>query len=212
MVRESNALSPEDGRLLGIVIAEVERLNALVTTMLQVGRPSQIQPETVDLRRIANDVAAVARGEATSSNRLRIEEVSPESPIIVRVDSDRMRQVVWNLVRNAVQASPRRGTVEIRTGLDDEGRAFLEVADEGPGIGAAQRERLFDMFYSGRSYGVGLGLALVKQIVDQHRGTIDILDRDGPGTRFRITLPRDQDSVRPTAEARPGEHPDPRHA
>jgi len=212
MVRESNALSPEDERLLGIVIAEVERLNSLVTTMLQVGRPSQIQTDRVDLRSIASDVTAVARGEATTSNGLRIEEVSPGEPIIVRVDSDRMRQVIWNLVRNAVQASPRHGTVEVRTGLDEEGRAFLEVADEGPGIGAAQRERLFDMFYSGRSHGVGLGLALVKQIVDQHRGTIDILDRDGRGTRFRITLPREQGSVRPIAEARPGERPGPRHA
>ncbi len=212
MVRESNALSPEDGRLLGIVISEVERLNALVTTMLQVGRPSQIQTETVDLRMIASDVAAVARGEATSSNGLRIEEVSPRQPILVHVDSDRMRQVVWNLVRNAVQASPRQGTVEVRTGLDDEGCPFLEVADQGPGIGAAQRERLFDMFYSGRGYGVGLGLALVKQIVDQHRGTIDIIDREPAGTCFRITLPREHDSVRPIAEARPDERPGPRHA
>lgn len=212
MVRESNALSPEDGRLLGIVISEVERLNALVTTMLQVGRPSQIQTETVDLRSIASDVAAVARGEATASNGLCIEEVSPDQPINVNVDSDRMRQVIWNLVRNAVQASPHRGTVEVRTGLDEEGRAFLEVADEGPGIGAAQRERLFDMFYSGRSHGVGLGLALVKQIVDQHRGTIDILDREGRGTCFRITLPRQEDSVRPNAEARTDERPGPRHA
>ena len=212
MVRESNALSPEDGRLLGIVISEVERLNALVTTMLQVGRPSQIQTETVDLRSIASDVAAVARGEATASNGLCIEEVSPDQPINVNVDSDRMRQVIWNLVRNAVQASPHRGTVEVRTGLDEEGRAFLEVADEGPGIGAAQRERLFEMFYSGRSHGVGLGLALVKQIVDQHRGTIDILDREGRGTCFRITLPRRQDSVRPNAEARTDERPGPRHA
>ena len=212
MVREGNALGPEDGRLLGIVISEVERLNSLVTTMLQVGRPSQIQTEAVDLRSIASDVVAVARGEATGSNGLRIEETSPDEPLIVTVDPDRMRQVIWNLVKNAVQASPHRGTVEVRTGLDDAGRAYLEIADEGPGIGVAQRERLFDMFYSGRSHGVGLGLALVKQIVDQHRGTIEILDRDGPGACFRVTLPLERESVRPSAGARPGERPDPRHA
>jgi two-component system sensor histidine kinase PilS (NtrC family) len=212
MVREGNALSPEDGRLLGIVISEVERLNSLVTTMLQVGRPSQIQTEAIDLRSIASDVAAVARGEATGSNGLRIEETSPDEPVIVTVDPDRMRQVIWNLVKNAVQASPHRGTVEVRTGLDEDGRAYLEIADEGPGIGAAQRERLFDMFYSGRSHGVGLGLALVKRIVDQHRGTIEILDRDGPGACFRVTLPLERDSVRPISEARPNERPDPRHA
>jgi len=212
MVREGNALSPEDGRLLGIVISEVGRLNSLVTTMLQVGRPSQIQTEAVDLRSIASDVAAVARGESTASNGLRIEEVSPEHPVTVTVDPDRMRQVIWNLVKNAVQASPHRGTVEVRTGIDAEGNAFLEIVDEGPGIGSAQRDRLFDMFYSGRRHGVGLGLALVKQIVDQHDGRIEILERKGAGTCFRITLPVERDSLRPTAGARPGGHPGPRPA
>jgi two-component system sensor histidine kinase PilS (NtrC family) len=212
MVREGNALSPEDGRLLGIVISEVERLNSLVTTMLQVGRPSQIETEAIDLRFIARDVAAVARGEATASNGLRIEEISPDGPIMVTVDPNRMRQVIWNLVKNAVQASPHRGKVEVRTGIDGESQAYLEIADEGPGIGAAQRERLFDMFYSGRSHGVGLGLALVKQIVDQHEGRIEILDRDGPGTCFRITLPLNRDSVRRSAATRQDERPDRRHA
>lgn len=212
MVREGTALNPEDARLLGIVISEVERLNALVTTMLQVGRPSQLEPQSVDLRVIVSDVAAVARGEATSGNQLRIEEETPERPIIVTVDRDRMRQVIWNLVKNAVQASPRCGTVTIRTGLDERDRAVLEIADEGPGIGVAQRERLFDMFYSGRSHGVGLGLALVKQIVDQHRGSIEIVDRDGPGACFRITLPVDQASLRPSPRARPDERQGPPHA
>ena len=171
-----------------------------------------IRRSTKALRSIASDVAAVARGEATTSNELRIEEISPEEPVIVMVDPDRMRQVIWNLVKNAVQASPHRGTVQVCTGLDEHGRAYLEIADEGPGIGAAQRERLFDMFYSGRSHGVGLGLALVKQIVDQHEGRIEILDRDGPGTCFRITLPVERGSVRPIGEARSGERQGPQHA
>lgn len=212
MVREGNSLSPEDTRLLGIVISEVERLNSLVTTMLQVGRPSQIQTETIDLRALANDVAAVARGEATTSNGLRIEESCPPEPIMVTVDPDRMRQVIWNLVKNAVQASPRKGTVEVRTGLDGHGQAYLEIADEGPGIGPAHRDRLFDMFYSGRSHGVGLGLALVKQIVDQHDGRIEILDRTGRGTCFRVTLPLGRRPVTTSAAAPRDERPDPPHA
>ncbi|MGB8329641.1 MAG: ATP-binding protein [Polyangiales bacterium] len=212
MVREGNALSPEDRRLLGIVISEVERLNSLVTTMLQVGRPSQIERKPVDLRAIASEVAAVARGEATASNGLQIEETGADEPIIVTVDPDRMRQVVWNLVKNAVQASPRRGKVEIRTGLDQAGQAFLEVADQGPGIGAAHRERLFDMFYSGRTHGVGLGLALVKQIVDQHDARIEILDRNIPGICFRVTFPPQEQSVRTSSRAGTGERPDPRTA
>jgi two-component system sensor histidine kinase PilS (NtrC family) len=209
MVLEGNALSPEDARLLGIVISEVERLNSLVTTMLQVGRPTRIETERLDLRSIASDVVAVARAEASASNGLQIEEIAPQEPLMARVDPDRMRQVVWNLVKNAVQASPRRGRVEVRTGRNQDGRPFLEVADEGPGISASRRERLFDMFYSGRSHGVGLGLALVKQIVDQHQGQIEVVDRAGRGTCFRVTLPTEQESVRPSPTAQPGDRPDP---
>ena len=212
MVRDGNALSGEDARLLGIVISEVERLNSLVTTMLQVGRPSQIQTEELDLRSIAGEVVAVARGEASGSNDFEIDEIEPDQPILAIVDPDRMRQVVWNLLKNALQASPRGGKVEVRTGRDPRGRAFLEVADEGPGIEEAERERLFDMFYSGRRHGVGLGLALVRQIVDQHKARIEILDRDGPGTCFRVTLPTNEDSVRPPPRARAAERPGPRSA
>lgn len=212
IVREGNALGPEDRRLLGIVISEVDRLDALVTTMLQVGRPSQIHTEPQDLRALVSDVVAVARGEATQSNGLSIEEQTPDEPVIATVDPDRLRQMVWNLVKNAVQASPHRGTVEVRTGRDDSGRAFLEVADQGRGIDNAQRGRLFDMFYSGRTHGVGLGLALVKQIVDQHQARIEILDRSGAGTCFRVTLPLEHESVRPSARAQPAGHRDPRPA
>ncbi len=212
IVREGNALSVEDRRLLGIVISEVDRLDALVTTMLQVGRPSQICTKPQDLRALVSDVVAVARGEATQSNGLSIEERLPDTPIIATVDPDRLRQVVWNLVKNAVQASPHRGTVEVRAGRDDRGHAFLEVADQGRGIDDAQRERLFDMFYSGRSHGVGLGLALVKQIVDQHQARIEIVDRSGVGTCFRVTLPLEHDPVRPSATAQTDVHRDPRPA
>ncbi len=212
IVREGNALGPEDRRLLGIVISEVDRLDALVTKMLQVGRPSQIHTEPQDLRTLVSDVVVVARGEATKSNGLCIEERLPEEPIIATVDPDRLRQVVWNLVKNAVQASPHRGTVEVRAGRDDSGRAFLEVADEGRGIDDAQRGRLFDMFYSGRSHGVGLGLALVKQVVDQHEARIEIVDRPGPGTCFRVTLPLEHETIRLSARAQTDEHRDPRPA
>lgn len=203
MVREGNALGREDSRLLGIVISEVERLNSLVTTMLQVGRPSQIKTEPLDLRAIASEVVTVARGEATHSNGLQIASIELDEPILVTADPDRIRQVVWNLVRNAVQASPHQGKVEVRTGKDDAGNAFLEVTDEGKGIQAAQRERLFDMFYSGRSHGVGLGLALVKQIVDQHRGRIEVIDREVVGTCFRVTLPDGPASIKPSSTTRP---------
>lgn len=189
MVRDSRALSSEDRQLLGIVISEVERLNQLVTTMLQAGKPREIHPEKVDLRLLAREVVSVARAEATTSNALNIEAEDPGRPVLVRVDPSQMRQLIWNLVKNALQASPYGGSVEVSTGYNLVGRAFLEVTDQGSGIGAESRERLFDVFYSGRSYGVGLGLAVVKQIVEQHGALIEVIDRTGGGTCFRVVLP-----------------------
>lgn len=189
MVRDGNSLSPEDRQLLGIVVSEVERLNQLVTNMLQAGKPRAIHPEEVDLRLLAREVVAVADAEATASNALKIEEHDPGQAVLVRVDPDQMRQLIWNLVKNALQASPHGGSVGVRTGYNLTGEAFLEVTDQGPGIRAESRERLFEVFYSGRSYGVGLGLALVKQIVEQHQASIEVIDRSGGGTCFRVVLP-----------------------
>ena len=212
MVREANALGPEDRHLLGIVVAEVERLNQLVTTMLQAGRPTQLEPSDVDLRTLVKEVVAVARADATTSNALRIEEHCPEEPVLARVDPDRMRQVIWNLVKNALQASPHGGTVDVSAGLSTSGAPYLEVADRGPGITDSQRAHLFDVFYSSRSYGVGLGLALVKQIVDQHKATIDVLDRPEGGTCFRVLLSVEETSVTKTPAARTDAHQGPRTA
>ena len=166
----------------------------------------------MDLRNTGNDVAVVARGGTGSSNVVRIDVDAPAEPVITRVDADRMRQVIWNLVKNAIQASPHEGTVTVRTGLDGRGRAYLEVADEGPGIGLAQRERLFDMFYSGRSHGVGLGLAFVKQIVDQHEGQVEIVDGGESGACFRVTLPPEGDALKPSEAALQGARRGPPHA
>ena len=189
MVRDGNSLSPEDRQLLGIVVSEVERLNQLVTTMLQAGKPQDIHPEEVDLRLLAREVVAIAHAEATTSNALTIEEHDPGQPVLVHVDPDQMRQLIWNLVKNAIQASPHGGSVGVKTGYTGAGEAFLEVTDQGPGIRAESREKLFEVFYSGRSYGVGLGLAVVKQIVEQHQAQIELVDRPGGGTCFRIVLP-----------------------
>jgi two-component system sensor histidine kinase PilS (NtrC family) len=107
MVREGNALGAEDRRLLGIVVSEVERLNSLVTTMLQVGRPSQIETEPLDLRSIASEVVAVARGEATASNGLRIEVIGPDRDR--RPRSDATGRLEPGQERGAGVTSPRQG-------------------------------------------------------------------------------------------------------
>ena len=185
MVRKAAELDEEDRELLGIVLKEVERLNALVTSMLDVSRPSMPHPVEVDAAQIADELAAVARQDTTLGT-VAI-EVGGERPAIAQVDPDQLRQLLWNLMKNAIQASPPDATVTLSLARDDDA-LVLSVRDHGPGIPLEERRNLFDMFYSKRNHGIGLGLALVKQIVDAHDGTIEVLGHD-PGTEMRVRIP-----------------------
>lgn len=185
MVSEAPELDDEDRELLGIVLKEVERLNALVTSMLDVSRPSLPNPTDVDAAQIAEELASVARQDTTLGS-VAI-EVESAGPTVARVDPDQIRQLLWNLLKNAIQVSPPKQTVTLSLGLDEDS-LVLSVRDRGPGIPEEDRETLFDMFVSKRNHGIGLGLALVKQIVDAHQGTIEVHGCE-PGTEMRVRLP-----------------------
>jgi two-component system sensor histidine kinase HydH len=125
-----------------------------------------------------------------------VEYDGPEAPTLARCDGAQMRQVLWNLVRNAVQASAAGTSVCVRV----EPRArdvVISVEDQGPGIEMSARERLFDAFFTTRSHGAGIGLAVVKRIIEDHApfGASIVIDspyRDGGGAAFRVTLSRPQ--------------------
>ncbi len=185
LVRES-PLDEEDARLLGIVLAEVERLDDLVTTMLQVGRPKEPVRATADLARLVGDVVEMARTGPAESRRVRIDYAAPDEPVHAHIDADQVRQVVWNLLKNALEASPADRTVTVTVAPTDDGGATVEVRDEGPGIDAKTRRHLFETFYSGRPHGVGLGLALVEQIAGQHGATVEVESDPGHGATFRV--------------------------
>ncbi len=189
MIRASNALSSEERHLLDIVLGEIDRLNALVTTMLELGAPRQPRLEPTDLGKLTYDVTEMVRKGAAESSHITISTQVPTLPVTAYADSDQVRQILWNLLRNALQASPPYSTITVRVWNDDAQKAYIEVADEGSGISVQNQERLYDMFYTGRKHGVGLGLALVRQIVDAHQGSIEVHNREGTGARFIVALP-----------------------
>ena len=191
LVRESTRLDEEDKRLLGIVISEVDRLEDLVGTILELGRPSEPQRSMIDLARLAQDVVSVAKRGVSAASHVEIGVTAEPTPAVQAwIDPAQVRQVVWNLLKNALQASPHGGRVTIVVRGGEGGSATLEVSDEGPGIDPNERSRVFEMFHSGRPQGVGLGLALVKQIVAAHDGTIDVVSERVRGATFRVTFPR----------------------
>ena len=195
LVSESPELVEEDRKLLAIVISEADRLDELVATMLQLGRPGILERDEHDLVDIVRQVVDMARIGAARSTTVSIATELAETRVPAWVDAAQVRQVVWNLLKNAVQASPPGGTVTLAAHLDEGGAGVLEVRDEGPGVTRESLPQLFEVFYTQRARGTGLGLALVKQIVDAHGARIDAEPRGlagsgGSGTTFRVTFRR----------------------
>ncbi len=193
----------EQERLMSIVLREIERLDALIADFLQFARPAPPKPEPVAVDAALAEVAEMCRAACPSGVRVRV--VAPEG-LRVLVDPTQLRQVLWNLVRNAVQAVGERGTIalsaarapgaapqadaaSLRSGAADEGGAVeIVVADDGPGIEPEVLERIFDPFFTTKPSGTGLGLATVHRIVTAHGGSIDVQSARGVGARFRVRL------------------------
>jgi two-component system, NtrC family, sensor histidine kinase HydH len=196
LLRSAEGLGDEARHLCAIVERETGRLNDLVDDMLQLARPRRPVPAEVDVARTAREVVALASqsGRGTDVN-VRYEGPGENESLLLHADPGQLRQVMWNLVRNAVQASSPGARVTVRVWVEPKNRAnsltrpaVLEVHDDGPGIGAEARDRLFDAFFTTRSSGMGIGLAVVKRIVDEHGWLIEVESNEGRGATFRVRL------------------------
>lgn len=206
LVRESDALSAEDRQLLDMVLRETDRLNELVTTMLEVGKPGLAERRQVVVVPLCEEVLELARKGAPQGLKLKLETFrlhdgkrTPDKEFTSQIDPAQVRQVLWNLVRNAMQFSPEVGTVTLVVERTAEATLF-EVRDEGPGVPETDRANVFDMFFTRRRGGIGLGLALSRQLVEGHAGQIGYTPNTPRGSIFHFTLP---DVARPS-EPSPG--------
>ncbi len=198
MLRESQELSPEDKQLCDIVRREAARLNNLVTDMMDYAKPRAPSAEAVDVARLAREIVELAaRSERSGAGDVAVTYDGPKGATLARCDGAQMRQVLWNLVRNAVQASGAGSRVTVR--VVPHGRAVaLSVQDQGPGISDDARARIFDAFYTTRAHGVGIGLAVVKRIVDDHASLgakIAVDSPEGGGARFTVELSTEVDRL-----------------
>ncbi len=204
LLRTGGTLSDEDQKLCEIVERETGRLNALVSDMLDLSRPRAPTKTVVDLAALSRDVSTLAAQSGRGSDVVVRYEGPDSAPVLA--DAAQLRQVVWNLVRNAVQASAPGAEVVVRVGEGEAGALSLSVSDHGPGIPADARDRLFDAFFTTRANGMGIGLAVVKRIVDGHGFTVDV-ESDGGGTTFRVRIPGearvDSTSLPPSLPPRP---------
>ena len=191
MLRESPALGEEDKQLCAIIYRESLRLNDLVTDMMDLARPREPRKERVDVARIAREVQSLAsHSERSAAGDVTVRYEGPEGPAYAECDPSQMKQVLWNLVRNGVQVTRPGSTVTIR--VEPEGNETLvEVEDGGPGIPERDRQRIFDAFYTTRASGAGIGLAVVKRIVDDHAAfgaRIEVRCPEAGGAVFAVHL------------------------
>jgi two-component system, NtrC family, nitrogen regulation sensor histidine kinase NtrY len=169
------------------IVGEVESLKGLVDEFSQFARMPSPRTVPTDLGQLITDTIALYNGIFTD---VRIDQRFAPGMSLVRLDAEQIRRVIINLVDNAIEAMERRGQIVVETQLDAVNSVVrVVVADDGPGIPAAERDKLFLPYYSTKRRGSGLGLAIVRRIIAEHGGSIEAGDNTPRGTRFTIELP-----------------------
>jgi len=190
LLRQSPGMASEDRRLTEIMLREAERLDQLVTQFLAFARPAEPRRVATDLAALVGETIAVFAQDPVAVGITLARQLEPAPAL---VDPDLIRQVLWNLLRNAAQATTASGavgrTVGVSTRADGDGAALLAVQDTGPGIPPDDRARLFLPFFTTKRHGTGLGLATVHRIVDAHGGSVSVESEPGEGARFTVRLP-----------------------
>jgi heavy metal sensor kinase len=197
----SPGIPPETLATLEETLQEIKRMAELVDALLTLARADEgiapLHRESVDLRAIVEETRETGELLAEQAG-VKMEVATPAEPVIVPVDASRIRELVLNLITNAVKYTPAGGSVRMQLGQGD-GRVILTVADTGIGIAPGDLPHIFDRFWradsartrTGERPGTGLGLAICKWIAEAHGGTIDVQSRPGRGTTFTVTLPRE---------------------
>jgi two-component system sensor histidine kinase PilS (NtrC family) len=210
----------EDERTLaGLIVRESDRLSRLLGEFLDFARVRMRHVARVELASVVAGAAALARAHPDRAAGVELRCEAPDA-LLVEGDEDLLHRAVFNLVLNAVQATPEPGEVVVRLErataaelppgpLRDGGAVSLRVSDTGPGIAPEVRERLFDPFTTTKPGGSGLGLSVVQRAIEAHRGVV-LVDSDATGTRFTVLLPVAQDDERLVARGAPPEPHDAR--
>jgi two-component system sensor histidine kinase PilS (NtrC family) len=174
--------------LMEIILRESDRLNRIITDFLTYARPRSLVHAKVDLGDLLRQTFTLLRHSPELKESQKILEEIPATPMFVNADAEQMRQVFWNLSRNALQAMEQGGTLRAAFGANSNGRVRITFSDTGCGMSPDQVEHLFEPF-SSTTGGTGLGLSIVYQIVRDHGGTINVRSRERQGTTITIELP-----------------------
>ena len=183
-VPADNAVARE---MAGFISSEVDRTNSLVTRFLDFARPLAVRLEKTDLTQVIDQAISDVEKHQPPFEVTIYKNYSPEIPPFF-LDGELMERVIYNLLLNAAQASPPNASITVKT-RENDGTVEIKVIDRGAGIPPKLIENIFNPFYTTKSSGVGLGLAIVSKIIDEHGGSISVESEPGEGSVFRIYLP-----------------------
>ena len=188
MLRSEMNTDPSQTELMEIILRESDRLNRIITDFLSYARPRSIVQSRVDVADLLHQTFALLRHSPEISENQKVVEELPSEPLVVEADAGQLKQVFWNLARNALQAMPQGGTLTAKVEMNSNNRVRIAFNDTGKGMSPEQVEHLFEPF-SSTTGGTGLGLSIVYQIVRDHGGTINVRSMEGQGTTITVELP-----------------------
>jgi PAS domain S-box-containing protein len=180
-------IDPDTRRHMEIIDSEIHRLDRVVQILVDFTRPRDLHLEEVDLRHLLEDVFSLAVPDAEQHGVTITRNLTSEA-LMVRVDIDFMKQAILNVVLNGVQSMAQGGRLTI-VARRDEDLVVTEIRDEGGGIPAEVQDKIFELYFTTKKEGSGIGLAQTYQILQWHYGTVDFESISGRGTTFRLRLP-----------------------
>lgn len=188
MLRTELKEDSDHAQLMEIILRESDRLNKIVTDYLNYARPRPAAMEKVDVCELIRETLKLLRNSPELSDGHSLSEDLPAESLIVKGDAEQLKQVCWNVARNALQSMPHGGNFNVSANPTDADRVVIRFQDSGCGMSPEQVERLFEPFTS-TTGGTGLGMSIVYQIIRDHSGTINVRSREGKGTTISVELP-----------------------
>jgi PAS domain S-box-containing protein len=180
-------IDPDTSRHVDIIDSEIHRLDRVVQILVDFTRPRDLHIEDADLRLILDEVSLLAAPDA-AQHGVKLMRDLPAHSIPVKVDVDLLKQAILNVVLNGVQAMPNGGALTLSAQREDE-TVVTEIRDQGTGIPVAVQDKIFELYFTTKKSGSGIGLAQTYQIMQWHYGSVDFESAEGKGTTFRLTLP-----------------------
>jgi two-component system sensor histidine kinase HydH len=177
-----------DNEMAGVMINEVDRLNRVISELLEFARPPEIKLKKTDVNSLIEHSVRLIEKEASSKD-IAIKLDLSQQPLPAEIDSDRFSQCLLNLYLNSLQAMEKGGQLSIKDSLTDDSHIIIEIKDTGSGIKAENLNKIFDPYYTTKTKGTGLGLAIVHKIIEAHNGNIKVRSAPGQGTTFIIGIP-----------------------